>query len=85
MFHADSGVAIKAKVAPPRLGGVRVGVFSTRWSHSQKNCRYCLIMFRSPHRPANIGLTLAKVEHVKGYTIAMSGVGYPVTVKALNL
>jgi len=58
VFHADSGVAIKAKVAPPRLGGVRVGVFSTR----------------SPHRPANIGLTLAKVEHVKGDTITMSGV-----------
>ena len=31
-------------------------------------------MFRSPHRPANIGLTLAKVEHVKGDTITMSGV-----------
>merc|ERR1712126_473383 len=58
VFHADSGVAIKAKVAPPRLGGVRVGVFSTR----------------SPHRPANIGLTLAKVEHVKGDTITMSGI-----------
>lgn len=54
VFHADSGVAIKAKVAPPRLGGVRVGVFSTR--------------------PANIGLTLAKVEHVKGDTITMSGI-----------
>jgi len=58
VFHADSGVAIKAKVAPPRLGGTRVGVFSTR----------------SPHRPANIGLTLAKVEHVKGDTITMSGI-----------
>jgi len=58
VFHADSGVAIKAKVAPPRLSGTRVGVFSTR----------------SPHRPANIGLTLAKVEHVKGDTITMSGI-----------
>ena len=58
VFHADSGVAIKAKVAPPRLGGTRVGVFSTR----------------SPHRPANIGLTLAKVEEVKGDTVTLSGI-----------
>merc|ERR1711971_1322493 len=29
---------------------------------------------RSPHRPANIGLTLAKEEHVKGDTITMSGI-----------
>lgn len=60
VFHQDNveGRKVKAKVAPPRLGGARVGVFSTR----------------SPHRPCNIGLTLARVEQVKGDTLVMSGV-----------
>lgn len=37
-----------AKVAPPALGGRRVGVFSTR----------------SPHRPNPVGLTLVRLERV---------------------
>jgi len=58
VFHANGGVAVKAKVAPPRLKGKRVGVFSTR----------------SPHRPCPIGLTLAKVERVEGATVHLSGI-----------
>eukprot|EP00092_Neocalanus_flemingeri_P010159 GFUD01010949.1.p1 GENE.GFUD01010949.1~~GFUD01010949.1.p1 ORF type:complete len:271 (-),score=112.35 GFUD01010949.1:444-1256(-) len=58
VFHQNQGSAVKAKVSPPRLGGERVGVFSTR----------------SPHRPANIGLTLARLERVQGDTVHMSGV-----------
>lgn len=48
----------KAKVAPPRLGGARLGVFATR----------------SPHRPCPIGLTLVKLEAVEGSTVHVSGV-----------
>ena len=44
---------MKAKVSPPRLGGARVGLFSTR----------------SPHRPANIGLSLARLDSVEGDTV----------------
>ena len=44
---------MKAKVCPPRLGGARVGVFSTR----------------SPHRPNNIGLSLARLDSVQGDTV----------------
>ena len=58
VFHLNQSSSVKAKVSPPRLGGERVGVFSTR----------------SPHRPANIGLTLAKLERVEGETVYMSGV-----------
>ena len=57
MFHKNSKPCIKAKIAPPRLNGARVGVFSTR----------------SPHRPNPIGLTLAKVEKVEGDTIYLRG------------
>ena len=49
---------VKAKVSPPRLGGERVGVFSTR----------------SPHRPANIGLTLARLDQLEGDTLHLTGV-----------
>ncbi|XP_058834188.1 tRNA (adenine(37)-N6)-methyltransferase isoform X2 [Topomyia yanbarensis] len=52
-FHRNQ-VHLKAKVAPPRLGGERVGVFSTR----------------SPHRPCPIGLSLVqldRIEHAKIY------------------
>ena len=48
----------KAKVAPPRLCGKRVGVFSTR----------------SPHRPNLIGLTLAKLESIEGTKVNVSGI-----------
>lgn len=59
LFHANGVTAsVKAKVAPPRLKGRRVGVFSTR----------------SPHRPCPIGLTLAKVERVEGATVTLSGI-----------
>ena len=58
VFHQNTPSTVKAKVSPPRLGGERVGVFSTS----------------SPHRPANIGLTLAKLEKVEGDTVYMSGI-----------
>uniref|UniRef100_A0A2P2I027 tRNA (Adenine(37)-N6)-methyltransferase-like n=1 Tax=Hirondellea gigas TaxID=1518452 RepID=A0A2P2I027_9CRUS len=49
---------MKAKVAPPRLGGAKLGVFATR----------------SPHRPNPIGITLAKLDAVEGSTVHVSGV-----------
>ena len=57
-FHQNERPAVKAKVAPPRLGGERVGVFSTR----------------SPHRPNSIGLTLARLEAVEEATLHLTGV-----------
>ena len=57
MFHKNAGECTKAKVAPPRLNGARVGVFSTR----------------SPHRPNPVGLTLARIDKVEGDTIHLSG------------
>ncbi len=58
VFHRNSSSdTIKAKVAPPRAGGARVGVFSTR----------------SPHRPNAVGLTLAKLEGVEGSKVRLSG------------
>ncbi|XP_052797079.1 tRNA (adenine(37)-N6)-methyltransferase-like [Mya arenaria] len=58
IFHKNNNAHYKAKVAPPRLNGRRVGVFSTR----------------SPYRPNNVGLTLAKIEQVKGSSVVVSGV-----------
>nr|XP_036213677.1 uncharacterized protein LOC106620976 isoform X1 [Bactrocera oleae] len=55
-FHRNNAHP-KAKVAPPRLGGERVGVFSTR----------------SPHRPCPIGLSLVEIEKVEGATITFFG------------
>ncbi|XP_053677111.1 uncharacterized protein LOC128727245 [Anopheles nili] len=46
-FHRNPNHA-KAKVAPPRLDGERVGVFSTR----------------SPHRPCPIGLSLVQLDRI---------------------
>lgn len=46
-FHKNNSHP-KAKVAPPRLGGERVGVFSTR----------------SPHRPCPIGLSLVEIDKI---------------------
>ena len=51
---------MKAKVCPPRLGGARVGVFSTR----------------SPHRPNNIGLSLARLDSVQGDTVRRFNIIY---------
>ncbi|BFG03512.1 tRNA (adenine(37)-N6)-methyltransferase [Drosophila madeirensis] len=55
-FHRNSAHP-KAKVAPPRLGGERVGVFSTR----------------SPHRPCPIGLSLVEIEKIENATISFFG------------
>ncbi|XP_057364431.1 tRNA (adenine(37)-N6)-methyltransferase-like [Daphnia carinata] len=57
LFHKNGRPFTKTMVAPPRLGGARVGLFSTR----------------SPHRPNPIGLTLAKLEKVEGDTIHLCG------------
>ncbi|XP_059486840.1 tRNA (adenine(37)-N6)-methyltransferase isoform X2 [Neocloeon triangulifer] len=57
-FHKNLATHVKAKVAPPRLNGERVGVFGTR----------------SPHRPSPIGLSLVKIENIEGATILFSGV-----------
>ncbi|XP_022455958.1 tRNA (adenine(37)-N6)-methyltransferase isoform X1 [Delphinapterus leucas] len=58
VFHKNGHLSCKAKVQPPRLNGVKTGVFSTR----------------SPHRPNAIGLTLAKLEKVEGGAIYLSGI-----------
>lgn len=47
----------KAKVAPPRLGGERCGIFSTR----------------SPHRPCPIGLSLVEIDRIDGRSIYFRG------------
>ncbi len=57
VFHRESPRFAKAKVAPPRAGGRRVGVLSTR----------------SPHRPNPVGLTLARLESVEGAELRLSG------------
>ncbi len=50
-FHQNNGADfVKTKVAPPRLKGQKVGLFSTR----------------TPHRPNAIGLTLAKLVKIEG-------------------
>ncbi|KAG8300775.1 hypothetical protein J6590_068911 [Homalodisca vitripennis] len=48
-FHQNQSNHIRAKVAPPRLNGSRVGVFGTR----------------SPHRPCPIGLSLVQINKVE--------------------
>ncbi|KAI4376797.1 hypothetical protein MLD38_014515 [Melastoma candidum] len=58
LWKHPSRSKLKAKVRVPRLGGDRIGVFSTR----------------SPHRPCPIGLTVAKVEEVRGHQLLLSGV-----------
>ncbi|XP_055608176.1 tRNA (adenine(37)-N6)-methyltransferase [Uranotaenia lowii] len=55
-FHRNQA-HLKAKVAPPRLGGERVGVFSTR----------------SPHRPCPIGLSLVQLDRIEGSSIYFFG------------
>ncbi|XP_075985950.1 tRNA (adenine(37)-N6)-methyltransferase [Anticarsia gemmatalis] len=57
-FHATESTNVPAKVAPPRLGGERRGVFSTR----------------SPHRPCPIGLSLVKIQSIEGNKIFFLGV-----------
>lgn len=48
-FHRNDSTHLKAKVSPPRLNGVRTGVFATR----------------SPHRPCPIGLSLVKIDRIE--------------------
>ncbi|KAK0086447.1 hypothetical protein PV325_003161 [Microctonus aethiopoides] len=57
-FHKNNSMHVRAKVAPPRLNGVRTGVFSTR----------------SPHRPCPIGLSLVKIIKIENNTILFEGV-----------
>jgi tRNA-Thr(GGU) m(6)t(6)A37 methyltransferase TsaA len=48
----------KTKITPPKLEGVKKGVFATR----------------SPHRYNPIGLSIAKLEKVEDRTITVSGI-----------
>jgi tRNA-Thr(GGU) m(6)t(6)A37 methyltransferase TsaA len=57
-FHQNGPAAIRSKVSPPRLDGVRVGLFATR----------------TPHRPNAIGLSAVKLERIDGCTLHLSGV-----------
>ncbi|KAL0278810.1 UNVERIFIED_CONTAM: hypothetical protein PYX00_000510 [Menopon gallinae] len=56
-FHNTTSNHVRTKVAPPRLNGARVGVFSTR----------------SPHRPCPIGLSLVKIDKIVENKIYFSG------------
>jgi tRNA-Thr(GGU) m(6)t(6)A37 methyltransferase TsaA len=58
VFHQNTNKGIKAKVHPPRLGGEKTGLFSTR----------------TPHRPNPIGLSVVKLERIDGGTVYLSGV-----------
>jgi len=59
VFDQNAGAPYsKAKVSPPRLGGRRVGVFASR----------------SPHRPCPVGLTLARLDAVRGSSVHVSGI-----------
>ena len=56
---ANKGTRYAAKVKPPRAGGRRVGIFSTR----------------SPHRPNPVGLSLCLVERVDPKTNTLQLLG----------
>eukprot|EP01116_Phalansterium_solitarium_P024210 TRINITY_DN8804_c0_g1_i1.p1 TRINITY_DN8804_c0_g1~~TRINITY_DN8804_c0_g1_i1.p1 ORF type:complete len:421 (+),score=123.49 TRINITY_DN8804_c0_g1_i1:14-1276(+) len=61
VFHDNNRTTnsvYRPKVKPPRLNGMKVGVFSTR----------------SPHRYNDIGLSLVRLERVDGDTLHLSGV-----------
>ncbi|XP_069777929.1 tRNA (adenine(37)-N6)-methyltransferase [Narcine bancroftii] len=58
VFHKNGHHSSKAKVKPPRLNGLKTGIFSTR----------------SPHRPNAIGLTLGKLDRIQGDTLYLSGI-----------
>ncbi|KAE9140635.1 hypothetical protein PF010_g81 [Phytophthora fragariae] len=64
VFHENTNLAkgapkttFPAKIAPPRLGGKKVGLFSTR----------------TPHRPNSIGLSVVKIEAIHDRCIEISG------------
>ncbi|KAF5307543.1 hypothetical protein FQR65_LT06899 [Abscondita terminalis] len=57
-FHKNDSNHTRAKVSPPRLNGLRTGLFATR----------------SPHRPSPIGLSLVKIDRIMENIIYFSGV-----------
>ncbi len=57
-FHLNTNKTFHPKIHPPRLRGRKIGVFASR----------------SPHRPNPLGLSLAKLEMVKGDTLHLSGI-----------
>ncbi|CAH0493964.1 unnamed protein product [Peronospora farinosa] len=64
VFHENTNLAkgaakstFPAKIAPPRLAGKKVGLFSTR----------------TPHRPNSVGLSVVKIEAVYDRCIEISG------------
>lgn len=58
VFHQNTNKGIKAKIHPPRMGGEKTGLFSTR----------------TPHRPNPIGLSAVRLERIEGGTLYLSGV-----------
>jgi tRNA-Thr(GGU) m(6)t(6)A37 methyltransferase TsaA len=57
-FHLNTNKIFRPKIHPPRLKGKTIGVFATR----------------SPHHPAAIGLTLARLERIEGGVLSLSGI-----------
>ena len=57
VFDRNRG-GTKSKVSPPRLDGVKTGLFATR----------------TPHRPNNLGLSLVRLDGVEKETLRLSGV-----------
>lgn len=57
-FHHVVEQPLRPKIQVPRLGGQRIGVFATR----------------SPHRPNDIGLSLARLEGICDDMLELSGV-----------
>ena len=57
VFDRNRG-GTKSKVSPPRLDGVKTGLFATR----------------TPHRPNNLGLSLMRLDGVEKETLRLSGV-----------
>lgn len=55
-LHLSHTKRKRGKVHPPRLGGAKIGVMASR----------------SPHRPNNIGLTLAKILSCEGDSLKVS-------------
>jgi len=61
IFHENTNLGtktqVKSKVRPPRLGGEKVGLFSTR----------------TPHRPNPIGLSLVRLQKIEKGVLHFSG------------
>src|SRR5262245_29924204 len=55
-LHLSDNKRTRGKVHPPRLKGAKVGILGSR----------------SPHRPNNIGLTLARIEKCEGDILELS-------------